>query len=106
MLDHISRYVNFVWNGRWKVPTELLLAGVSVKFQLVEVVSVLLSRPRSSTQLVHVHLLQFFWLHLFPNTYETILGHFGERTVLSQAAGLEMKSHSRSGFVLTTHIKC
>lgn len=64
----------------------------------------LLSSPGSSAQLVHVHLLQFFWLHLFPNTYETILGHFGERTVLPKAAGLKMKSvrlshceHSGSG---------
>lgn len=55
----------------------------------------LLPSPGSSTQLVHVQLLQFFGLHLLPDTYETILGHLGEGTVLSETTGLKMKSVRR-----------
>lgn len=62
--------------------TKMLFAGISVEFQFVEVVSVLLSRPGSSAQLVRVQLLQLFWIHFFPHTNETILGHLGQRAML------------------------
>lgn len=70
----------------------MLLAGISVEFKFTEVVGVLLSSPGSSHPLVHVQLLQLFRLHFFPHTYEAILGHLGQRTVLPEAARLEMES--------------
>lgn len=74
--------------------TKMLFAGISVEFQFVEVVSVLLSRPGSSAQLIRVQLLQLFWIHFFPHTNETILGHLGQRVMLPKAACLEMESFS------------
>lgn len=68
--------------------TELLLAGVSVELELAEVVSVLLAGPRSSQPLVHVQLLQLLRLHVLPHTKEAVPGHFGQGTVLPQAARL------------------
>lgn len=88
----------------FNILTKLLLAGVSVEFQFAEVVGVLLSSPGSSHPLIHVQLLQLFWLHFFPHTHEAIPGHLGQRTVLPEAARLETETELLFILSLATRI--
>lgn len=69
--------------------TYFLFASISKQFEFVDVVCMLLSSPWSCQPLPHFHFLQLVCFHIFTHMHNAILGHLGQRTVLSQAAGLK-----------------